>query len=160
LDFIHSGSLISFTKKSSIFIGHRYKGGLFLCLYLMAFLGFMMVFYIQGSAQKKQVGILRAIGWSINDLICWRLCTALLISISAFVVGVIGAYLYVFLVKDNLLLGIFMGTDNLNNDFVLLAHVSIENILLLALLVIVPFTASTLYPAWKIAVHAPSEAMK
>ncbi|AGH82359.1 hypothetical protein PCNPT3_12115 [Psychromonas sp. CNPT3] len=143
---------------------YEYKGGLFLCLYLMAFLGFMMIFYIQasvqGGAQKKQVGILRAIGWSISDIIRWRLCTALLISISAFVLGVTCAYLYVFLVNDNVFLGIFMGTENLNNDFVLLAHVSIENIFLLALLLIVPFIGSTLYPAWKVAVHSPSEAMK
>ena len=143
---------------------YEYQGGLFLSLYLMAFLGFMMVFYIQacsqGGAEKKQIGILRAIGWSISDIIVWRLLTALIISVSAFSLGLLLAYLYVFLVPGNLCLAIFIGGDNLSNNFVLLPHIEIANIALLCLVTIIPFIASTLYPAWKVAVSSPSEAIK
>ncbi|WP_162629211.1 ABC transporter permease [Moritella yayanosii] len=142
----------------------EYQGRLFLSLYLMAFLGFMMVFYIQacsqGGAEKKQIGILRAIGWSISDIIVWRLLTALIISVSAFSLGLLLAYLYVFLVPGNLCLAIFIGGDNLSNNFVLLPHIEIANIALLCLVTIIPFIASTLYPAWKVAVSSPSEAIK
>ncbi len=142
---------------------YNYKGGLFLILYLVAMVTFMLILYqrysMVYSTERKEIGILRAVGWSIKDILKLKFYETVVVVLVSFVLGVVLAYLYVFIWDAPLLSQIFLGGVNLPN------HVEFAPVLEFGLLgsiflfYAIPFLAAVLIPAWKIAVTPPKEAM-
>ena len=132
-------------------------------LYLVTLVTFMLILYqrysMVYSTEKKEIGILRAVGWSIKDILKLKFYENLIIVMVSFILGVGLAYLYVFVFDAPLLSQIFLGGANLENhvrfvpvlDFGLLASI--------LFFYAIPFLAAVLIPAWKIAVTPPKEAM-
>ncbi len=142
---------------------YNYKGGLFLILYLVAMVTFMLILYqrysMVYSSEKKEIGILRAVGWSIKDILKLKFYETVVVVLVSFVVGVVLAYLYVFIWDAPLLSQIFLGGANLPNN-VEFAPVLEPGLLgSIFLFYAIPFLAAVLIPAWKIAVTPPKEAM-
>lgn len=155
------------TKNNMFKYSHElydYKGGVFLTLFITAFLGFLVIFYSQASsisgAGKKQIGILRAIGWSINDVIKWKMSEAMIISFVSFLSGVLISYLYIFLFKNNIFVSIFLGSENVYKDITLEPFFDINSFVILFFITVIPYLASTLHPAWKSSIADPTEAIK
>jgi ABC-type lipoprotein release transport system permease subunit len=142
---------------------YNYKGGFFLILYLITIVTFMLILYqrysMVYSAEKKEIGILRAIGWSIKDILRLKFYETLIIVLTAFILGVVLAYLYVFVFNAPLLREIFLGGENLANDIVFIPTVKFGILGSIFLFYAVPFFAAVLIPVWKIAVTPPKEAM-
>jgi len=141
----------------------NYKGGLFLILYLVTIVTFMLILYQRYSmiysTERKEIGILRAVGWSIKDILKLKFYENLVIVVVSFVLGVVLAYLYVFILNAPLLNQIFLGGANLSN-YVTFAPVLEFGLLgSMFLFYAVPFLAAVLIPAWKVAVTPPKEAM-
>ena len=142
---------------------YNYKGGLFLILYLVAMVTFMLILYqrysMVYSTERKEIGILRAVGWSIKDILKLKFYETAVVVLVSFVLGVVLAYLYVFIGDAPLLSQIFLGGANLPN------HVVFEPVLDFGLLgsiflfYAIPFLSAVLIPTWKIAVTPPKEAM-
>jgi len=142
---------------------YNYKGGLFLILYLVAIVTFMLILYqrysMVYSTERKEIGILRAVGWSIKDILKLKFYETLVVVFVSYIVGVVLAYVYVFIFDAPLLSQIFLGSANLAN------HVTFAPVLKFGLLgsiflfYAIPFLAAVLIPAWKIAVTSPKEAM-
>ncbi|MDQ1325268.1 MAG: FtsX protein [Campylobacterota bacterium] len=143
---------------------YDYKGGIFLSLFITSFLGFLVIFYSQASsingAGKKQIGILRAIGWSINDIIKWKMSEAVIVSFVSFLSGVLLSYVYIFLFKNNIFVSIFLGSENVYKDIILEPFFDINSFVILFFITIIPYLASTLHPAWKSSIADPTEAIK
>ncbi len=142
----------------------NYKGGIFLILYMIVLLTFMMILYqrysmIQ-SSDKKEIGILRALGWSIKDVIVLKIGESFIVAIFAFLLGFILAFIYVFFLNAPLLGAIFYGYSNLPTDIVLNKSVDFSAVFLLFLFYILPFMAAVLIPAWRSSVIDPLEAMR
>jgi len=142
---------------------YNYKGGLFLILYLITIITFMLILYqrysMVYSAEKKEIGILRAIGWSIQDILKLKFYETLVIVISSFILGVVLAYIFVFIFDAPLLQEIFLGGENLANSVVFVPTIEFGILGSLFLFFALPFFASVLIPVWKIAVTPPKEAM-
>ena len=142
---------------------YNYKGGLFLILYLVTITTFILILYqrysMVYSTERKEIGILRAIGWSIKDILKLKFYENLTIVIVSFVLGVILAYLYVFIRDAPLLSQIFLGSANLSNNVSFTPVVGFGLLGSIFLFYAVPFLAAVLIPAWKIAVTPPKEAM-
>ena len=142
---------------------YNYKGGLFLILYLVTIVTFMLILYqrysMVYSTERKEIGILRAVGWSIKDILKLKFYETAVIVVISFILGVVLAYLYVFVWGAPLLSQIFLGGVNLPN------HVSFVPVIKFGLLgsiflfYAIPFFAAVIIPAWKIAVTSPKEAM-
>lgn len=142
---------------------YNYKGGLFLILYLVTIVTFMLILYqrysMVYSTERKEIGILRAVGWSIKDILKLKFYETVVVVFISYIVGVVLAYLYVFIFDAPLLSQIFLGGVNLEN------HVEFQPVLKFGLLgsiflfYAIPFLAAVLIPAWKIAVTPPKEAM-
>ena len=141
----------------------NYKGGLFLVLYLIALITFMLILYQRYSlvyaSERKEIGILRAVGWSIGDVLKLKFFENLTVVLVSFVTGVLLAYLYVFIWGAPLLRRIFLGGANLPNAVHFTPYIEFGLLGTLFLLYAVPFLAAVLIPAWKIAVTPPKEAM-
>ncbi len=141
----------------------NFKGGLFLVLYLITLVTFMLILYqrysLVYSSERKEIGILRAVGWSINDVLRLKLYENMTVVLFSFTIGVVLAYIYVFMFNAPLLSRIFLGGANLPNHVIFTPVVDFGILGTLFLLYAIPFLAAVLIPAWKIAATSPKEAM-
>jgi len=142
----------------------NYKGGVYLLLYMIVLVTFVLILYQRysmiSSADKKEIGILRAVGWSIKDVIKLKVMESFLVALFAFGLGLLIAYAYVFVFNAPLLGSVFFGYSNLPTDIKLGRSIDFGMLSMLFLFFIVPFIAAVLVPVWKIAVVDPVEAMK
>jgi ABC-type lipoprotein release transport system permease subunit len=142
---------------------YNYKGGLFLILYLVAMVTFMLILYqrysMVYSTERKEIGILRAIGWSIKDILKLKFYETVVVVLVSFVLGVVLAYIYVFILNAPILSQIFLGDANLPNHVEFTPHLEFGLLGSIFLFYAIPFLAAVIIPAWKVAVTSPKEAM-
>jgi ABC-type lipoprotein release transport system permease subunit len=142
---------------------YNYKGGLFLSLFVIALATFVLILYQRYaqvySTQRRHIGLLRALGWSIRDVLMLKLYETSLVVLVSYIAGVVLAYFYVFGLGAPLLRDIFLGGANLSNHTRLTPVLDFRVLGSILLLYAVPFVAAVLIPVWKIAVTDPKEAM-
>ena len=140
-----------------------YKGGFFLVLYLIVLLAFVLILYQRTSQvfshEKRSIGILRALGWSIGDVLRLKLYETLSVVVASFVLGVGLAYFYVFGLQAPLLRQIFLGSGMVGTHLRLIPVLDLSVLTSIFLLFAVSFIAAVLIPVWRIAVTDPKEAM-
>lgn len=140
-----------------------YKGGLFLILYVVVMVSFLILLKNQISLvygeKKKEIAILRSIGFCIKDIIALKCMQNFVVAISAYLLGIALAYVYVFGLNAPLLRNIFLGT-NLTNNISFTPIIDFNVLFLIFIAGVVPFMAFVIIPAWKIAIGDISEAVK
>ena len=109
--------------------------------------------------RKKEIAILRSIGYAIKDIISLKLIQNVIISVSAYLFSVALAYMYVFVLNAPLLKNIFLG-DNLQSFVTLTPILDFNVLILIFLFMIIPYLAFVIIPSWKIAISDMSEAVK
>jgi len=141
----------------------NYKGGIFLVLFLISIVTFVLILYqrysMVYSSERRHIGLLRALGWSIRDVLRLKLYETLMVIVVAFVLGVTLGYLYVFVLGAPLLREIFLGGANLHNEVMLIPRWDFGVLSSIFLIYAVPFVSAVLIPVWRIAVTDPKEAM-
>jgi ABC-type lipoprotein release transport system permease subunit len=142
----------------------NYKGGIFLLGFVLSLITFMLILFQRysmiNSSDKKEIAILRAVGWSIKDVIKLKIFETIVIAIAAFLLGTVLAYLYVFYAQAPLLKEIFLGFGNLQTEIHFTPVIDFGLLSSMFLFFIVPFIASVLIPVWKIAITDAGEALK
>lgn len=142
----------------------NYKGGIFLILFIVVIFTFILVLYQRysmiSSNDKREIGILKAVGWSIKDIIKLKIIENFIVAFMAFIIGVIFAYIFVFILQAPILKNIFIGFSNIKNDFILNQNIKISNLITLFLFFMVPFLSAVLIPVWKIAIIDATKSMK
>jgi ABC-type lipoprotein release transport system permease subunit len=156
------------TSKKDIKKGYEnlfnYKGGFFMVLFLLSLVTFILILYYRYTiifySQKRVIGIYRAIGWSIKDIIKLKTLESFMIVIVAFIIGVSLGYIYTFIFDAPLIKSIFIGSSNLVDYGKLEPVVDFRVISSIFLLFATPFMAASIVPVWKIAITNPKEAMR
>jgi putative ABC transport system permease protein len=142
----------------------NYKGGLFLILFIVVIVTFILILYQRYSmislGDKKEIGILKAVGWSIKDIIKLKIMENFIVAFIAFLIGIIFSYIYVFIFNAPLLKNIFIGSSNIQNEFIFNPNVQVDTLITLFLFFIIPFLSAILIPVWKIAIIDSTESMK
>jgi len=142
---------------------YNYKGGFFLILFLIVLTTFSLILYQSYSniysREKRQIGLLRALGWSIQDVLKLKFVETLILVIGAYVLGVFLAYIFVFILNAPLLQELFLGGENLKNSVRFIPVLDFSVLTSIFLMYALPFIASVLIPVWKVAVTDPKEAM-
>lgn len=142
----------------------NYKGGIFLVLFIVVIFTFILILYQRysmiSSNDKKEIGILKAVGWSIKDIIKLKIIENFIVGFIAFVIGIIISYIFVFILNAPILKNIFIGFSNVQNDFILNPNIDLSIIVTLFLFFIIPFLSAVLIPVWKISVIDANESMK
>ncbi|MBF7070365.1 ABC transporter permease [Aliarcobacter butzleri] len=142
----------------------NYKGGIFLILFIVVIFTFILVLYQRysmiSSNDKREIGILKAVGWSIKDIIKLKIIENFIVAFMAFIIGVIFAYIFVFILQAPILKNIFIGFSNIKNDFILNQNIKVSNLITLFLFFMVPFLSAVLIPVWEIAVIDATKSMK
>ncbi|MDK9697456.1 MAG: ABC transporter permease [Siculibacillus sp.] len=141
-----------------------WREGLALALLAGALLAFAILAFDKASGlsaeEKREIGILKAIGWETRDVISAKLFEGGLISGLAFLLGVIGAWTHVFFFSAGLFEPVLKGWATLYPHFPLAPTIDALEIATLAMLTIVPYMAAILVPVWRTAAADPDAVMR
>ncbi|MGW8313804.1 MAG: ABC transporter permease [Desulfuromonadales bacterium] len=141
-----------------------WRSGMILALFSSALMAFCILAWDKATGlsagEKKEIGILKAIGWDTGDVLLLKLWEGLAISLLAFLGGCVAAFLLVFFWGGPLLGTILRGWSVLFPELKPTPFVDFYQIGTLAFLTIVPYVASTVIPSWRASVTDPDEVMR
>lgn len=142
----------------------NWRGGMMLALLSGAVLAFVIFAWDKASGlsagEKREIGILKAIGWETADIIQMKFWEGAVVSLTAFFVGVILAYLHVFLLSSVVFEAALKGWSTLYPQFQLTPFVNAAQLTTLFFLTVVPYTTATVVPIWRAATLDPDTAMR
>lgn len=134
---------------------YDYKSGFFLMLLAILALTFIVILYDKASGlrseEKREIGILRAIGWDISDIIKFKIYESLILSVLAFFIAITLAIFYVFILQAPILSDIFMGYTHLKPKFDLSFTLDFKILTMLFLLSVPLYISATIIPSFKAA---------
>ncbi len=113
-----------------------------------------------GEMERREIGILKAIGWETRDVLTARLWESATIAVGGVWIGYLLAYGYVYLLGAPGLAGALFGWSALHPTLELTPAARLEHLASLAGLVVLPFLGVSLIPAWRAATLDPDEAMR
>ncbi len=140
------------------------KSGLFLLFFIMALLTFFMIVSDRlsalGSQEKKEIAILKAIGWSVQDILKEKFLESFLIASFAYFLGVALALAFVFVFQAPVLANLFTGSSSIHPPLTLSYGVDLSIYLLLFLVSVPVYLAAIIIPAWRVAVSDVDEVIR
>ncbi len=141
-----------------------WRSGLILALFSGALIAFIILAWDKatglGADEKREIGILKAIGWETSDVLEMKFWEGLSISVTSFLLGIIAAYIHVFFLSAFLLEPVLKGWSVIYPSFRLTPFISFYQLGMLMTLTVIPYIASTIIPSWKAAITDPDEVMR
>jgi ABC-type lipoprotein release transport system permease subunit len=141
-----------------------WREGIMLTVLAGAILAFGILSWEKASGlsaeEKREIGILKAIGWETSDVIRMKMWEGLLISLTAFLLGFIAAYVHVFYFGAAVFEPVLKGWAVLYPRFALVPTVDGLQIATLFFFTVFPYTAAVLVPIWRAAITDPDSVMR
>lgn len=141
-----------------------WRGGILLAILLGAVLAFIIFAWDKASGlsveEKKEIGILKAIGWETSDIIRMKFWEGLVVSLSSFLMGILLAYLHVFFTSFMLFEPVLKGWSTLYPSFKVTPFIDGAQVASLFFLTVVPYTVATIIPSWRAAIVDPDSVMR
>ena len=141
-----------------------WRGGIVIVLLMMALLAFVILAWEKASGlsadEKREIGVLKAIGWETSDVIAVKAYEGLLVSFFSFTLGVLLAYLHVFFFSARLFAPALKGWSVLYPDFRITPYIDPYQVAVLFFLTVVPYTVATIVPSWRAAIVDPDSVMR
>ncbi len=141
-----------------------YKSGLFLALLIVAFVAFFILVYDNASGlsieDRREIGILKAVGWQVENILQIKFIEGSLISLFSFFLGTGTALFYVHILQAPILRNLFAGASNLKLTFNLIPVINFEILILIFILTVPVYILATVIPSWKSSVIDADEVMR
>jgi len=141
-----------------------WRGGLLIAILSGSVLAFIIFAWDKASGpsmeERREIGILKAIGWETSDVILMKFWEGLAISLSAFLPGVLLAYAHVFLASAVLFEPVLKGWSVLYPRFTITPFIDGAQVAALFFLIVVPYTVATIIPSWRAAIVDPDSVMR
>ncbi len=112
------------------------------------------------AEERGEIAVLKAIGWDTADVLVLKFYEGLVISLSAFLLGVIGAYLHVYAANGVLFEHALKGWSVLYPEFHLTPAVDMYQLASVLGLTVFPYAMITTVPAWRAATMDPDMVMR
>jgi len=141
-----------------------WRGGMMLIILSGAILAFIIFAWDKASGlsleEKREIGILKAIGWETSDVILLKFWEGMAISLSSFLLGTLFAYMHVFFSSSVLFEPFLKGWAVLYPQFKTTPYVDATQVAALFFLTVFPYTIATIIPSWRAAITDPECVMR
>jgi ABC-type lipoprotein release transport system permease subunit len=142
----------------------NWRGGMMIVLFSAAVLAFVIFAWDKASGlsaeERREIGILKAVGWETAEVIQMKFWEGAMVSLTAFFIGVILAYIHVFFTGSIVFEPALKGWSSLYPRFSLTPFINAEQLTTLFFLTVVPYTVATIVPIWRAATIDPDTAMR
>ncbi len=142
----------------------NWRGGMMVVILAGALLAFIIFAWDKASGlsqeEKREIGILKAIGWETSDVILLKFWEGMVLSLSSFLTGVILAYIHVFFASSVLFEPALKGWAVLYPKFRLVPFIDFSQVATIFFLTVVPYTVATVIPSWRASIVDPDEVMR
>ncbi|ACV37228.1 FtsX-like permease family protein [Accumulibacter sp.] len=142
----------------------NWREGIVLALASLAILAFAIFAWEKASGlsadEKREIGILKAIGWETGDVLKMKFWEGALVSLAAFLIGYLAAYLHVFRFSSSLFAPVLKGWAVLYPRFELSPVIDGFQVATLFFFTVFPYAAATLVPIWRAAIADPDAVMR
>jgi len=142
----------------------NWKSAFVLSSLLVAIFAFLILIWDKASGlspeEKREIGILKAIGWNTDVVLSVKFWEGLVISGISSLAGILLAYAYIYWLRAPGLREIFIGWSTIYPPFQLMPEVDPKFLLLIITISVVPYLAVTVFPAWKAAITDPDAIMR
>ena len=141
-----------------------WRGGLIIVILSSAVFAFIILAWDKATGlsaeEKKEMGILKAIGWETSDVLLMKFWEGSAISLSSFLLGVLLAYAHIFFASSILFEPALKGWSVLYPEFKLTPFINAYQIATLFFLTVIPYTVATIVPSWRAATIDPDSVMR
>ena len=141
-----------------------WRGGMMMVLLGMALLAFVIFAWDKASGlsaeERREIGILKAIGWETSDIIAVKTYEGLFVSFFSFSSGILTAYVHVFFSSAFLFTPALKGWSVLYPAFRITPFIDLYQVAILFFLTVAPYTVATIVPSWRAAIVDPDEVMR
>ncbi|RII28287.1 MAG: ABC transporter permease [Geobacter sp.] len=141
-----------------------WRGGMMIVIMSAAILSFIIFAWDKATGlsaeERKEIGILKSIGWETSDVLFLKFWEGIVISLSAFLCGVLLAYGHVFFFSATIFEHALKGWSILYPQFRLVPAIDAFQLTVLFALSVLPYTVATIVPAWLAASADPDAAMR
>lgn len=141
-----------------------WRGGMMIVVLLGALLAFIIFAWDKASGlsqeERKEIGILKAIGWETSDVILMKFWEGMVVSLSSFLAGALLAYAHVFFASSMLFESALKGWAVLYPRFKPIPFIDASQLAALFFLTVVPYTVATIIPSWRAATVDPDSVMR
>jgi ABC-type lipoprotein release transport system permease subunit len=142
----------------------NWRGGLLIVILFVAVFCFAIFAWDKasglGAEERREIGILKAIGWETSDIIVMKFWEGAVISLSSFLMGILLAYAHIFFFSSVLFGPVMKGWSVLYPDFRLVPFIDAYQISTLFFLTVLPYTVATIIPSWRAATIDPDLIMR
>jgi ABC-type lipoprotein release transport system permease subunit len=141
-----------------------WRGGILLVILAGTVLAFLIFASDRAAGlsaeEKREIGILKGIGWETADILQLKMYEGAVISLFAFLVGTLLAYLILAWTGGTLLAPVLKGWSTLYPKFRLVPHLDAYQLSVLFFLTVIPYTVATIVPSWRAANIDPDLVMR
>jgi hypothetical protein len=141
-----------------------WRSGMMLTIFCSALIAFCILAWDKATGisaeEKREVGILKAVGWDTADVLELKFWEGLVISLTSLLLGLIAAYVHVFYFGASILATVLKGWSVLFPPFRFVPYVDLYQLFVIAFLTVTPYVASTIIPSWKTAITDPDAVMR
>ena len=141
-----------------------WRGGYTIVLLVGAFLAFFIFSWDKATGlsaeERSEIGILKGLGWDTSDILMIKFWEGSVISVTAFLLGVLAAYIHTFLTSAPFFEHALKGWATLYPAFRLKPSVDAYQLAVLFSLTVLPYSFICLVPAWKWASSDPDMVMR
>ncbi|WP_435685826.1 ABC transporter permease [Sedimenticola selenatireducens] len=141
-----------------------WRQGILFVLLAGAIMAFVIFAWDKASGlsaeEKREIGILKAIGWETGDVLQMKFWEGAILSVTAFFTGYLLAYLHVFYASASLFEPVLKGWAVLYPAFRLAPVVDGLQIATLFFFTVFPYVVATIIPIWQASVTDPDAVMR
>ncbi len=112
------------------------------------------------AEERTEIGILKSLGWDTSDILLLKFWEGLVVCLTAFVVGVMAAYVHVFFASASLFEHALKGWAVLYPAFELKPEVNFYQLAIVFALTVLPYVLITIVPAWRVSITDPDAVMR
>ncbi|MCU7868188.1 MAG: FtsX-like permease family protein [Candidatus Thiodiazotropha sp. (ex Lucinoma borealis)] len=112
------------------------------------------------AEERREIGILKAVGWETADVMRMKFWEGMIISLSAFLIGYLAAYAHVFYASASLFEPVLKGWAVLYPQFRLTPFVDGLQLATLLFFTVLPYIVATIIPIWRTSITDPDAVMR